>query len=38
MENLKIGEEIMKILKAIQSLHLNKKIKIKLKETEKIQN
>jgi len=38
MENLKIGEEIMKILKAIQSLHQNKKIKIKLKETEKIQN
>jgi hypothetical protein len=38
MENLKIGEETMKILKAIQGLHQNKKIKIKLKETEKIQN
>ncbi len=37
-ENLKIGEEIMKILKAIQGLHQNKKTKIKLKETEKIQN
>ena len=35
-ENLKIGEEIIIILKAIQGLHQNKKIKIKLKETEKL--